>query len=635
MPRNQKLTIRFEPEGRIANEIVRGTKLLDIAMKVGVGLRSECGGKGSCKKCLVHPVNQEILSPLNKFEIELLGEDRIKLGLRLACQASVMKSGTVVIPRESRTRTRQLQMVGIEITPQEIEPLYYKIRVSVPLPTLEDQRSDFTRIREEVSKSLGVTNVSINERIFQNTSPNMYRNEKWTFHITLKGQEIVEITPESNSDRVLGIAIDIGTSKIVGHLVDLITGKTLAVTAIENPQLPHGEDVISRISFACVNEKNLSILKNSVVEAINERIIDQVVKLSGVNRNDIYSLMTVGNTTMQHLLLGINPINLGRSPYVPVFTESVTINARDMEMGINPSGTMTVFPSIGGVIGGDCVAVALATGMDESDSLNMAVDVGTNTEIILGSRNYLTATSCASGPAFEGYHIHDGMKAVDGAIEQLKIDPETHEVEYQVIGDLKPSGICGSAIIDCLAELLKVGLVDHRGRLDQNPDNRKFTGKKKNRAFIIANPEETATANPILFTQEDVRNIQLAKAAVLTGAYFLMKNYGINEKDIRNVYLAGAFGNHVDPVNAKMIGLLPDFSSDKLKFVGNAAVSGAKLALLSKKAFYRAENIAKNTKFLKLALEDQFQQEYASAMYLPHQDMYRFPSFSRSYKKKS
>ncbi|MHA1449943.1 MAG: 2Fe-2S iron-sulfur cluster-binding protein [Candidatus Hodarchaeales archaeon] len=278
LPRNQKLTIRFEPEGRIANEIVRGTKLLDIAMKVGVGLRSECGGKGSCKKCLVHPVNPEILSPLNKYEIELLGEDRIKLGLRLACQASVMKSGTVVIPRESRTRTRQLQMVGIEITPQEIEPLYYKIRVSVPLPTLEDQRSDFTRIREEVSKSLGVTNVSINERIFQNTSPNMYRNEKWTFHITLKGQEIVEITPESNSDRVLGIAIDIGTSKIVGHLVDLITGKTLAVTAIENPQLPHGEDVISRISFACVNEKNLSILKYSVVEAINERIIDQVVR---------------------------------------------------------------------------------------------------------------------------------------------------------------------------------------------------------------------------------------------------------------------------------------------------------------------------------------------------------------------
>ena len=292
--------------------------------------------------------------------------------------------------------------------------------LNVSLPSLEDQRSDLTRIVEEVSKTLGVKNIRINDGVLRNVIPDVLRDEKWKLQVTLKDREIVEITPGSSSSEALGVALDIGTSKVVGHLVDLKTGITLAVTAIENPQLSHGEDVISRISFASAKEENLSILKKKVITAINDQIINELIQISGVNDNDIYSLITVGNTTMQHLFLGINPAYLGRAPYVPVFTESVDMKAGTTGVKINPAGSVIIFPSIGGVIGGDCVAVALSTGIDESETLCMAVDVGTNTEIIMGNRDHLTATSCASGPAFEGYHVHDGMKAVDGAIEHLK-----------------------------------------------------------------------------------------------------------------------------------------------------------------------------------------------------------------------
>ncbi|MHA2294547.1 MAG: ASKHA domain-containing protein [Candidatus Hodarchaeales archaeon] len=625
MTRKQNnISINFEPEGRVASKVTKGELLLNVAMDVGAGLRSECGGKGTCKKCLVHPVDLNFLSPPEEREKGLLG-NKIKQGLRLACQSSVLKSGTVLILKESRTKAGQLQMTGKEQI-IDIEPLYIKIPVKIPVPSLEDQRSDLTRIIKGVQDVLEMKSIKIIPELLARVNPEILRKENWDLLVTLKDSEIVEITPGSGSNEILGVAIDIGTSKIVGHLVNLKTGETLAVAAIENPQLPYGEDIISRISFTKVKPENLAILKEKVVTSINEQIIDELVKQLGTDRNNIYSLIAVGNTTMQHLFLGVNPEFLGRAPYVPVFTESINVKASATGVIMNPTGTVTLFPAIGGVIGGDCVAVALATGMDVSEDLSMAVDVGTNTEIILGNSESLTATSCASGPAFEGYHVHDGMKAVEGAIEHLKIDPETFDVDFQVIGDVKPSGICGSAIIDCLAELIRVRLVDNRGRLHQDPENKRLTGEKRHKAFVIATPGETATGKSIMFTQEDVRNIQLAKAAILTGAYLLMKDTRTIEKDIKHVYLAGAFGNHVNPVNAKVIGMLPDFSRDTLEFVGNAAVSGAKQALISKKELKRAKNIAGRTRFLELAIEKQFQQEYASAMYLPHQDLSKFPS---------
>ncbi|MFW9993262.1 MAG: ASKHA domain-containing protein [Candidatus Odinarchaeota archaeon] len=621
--KHNKITIKFEPEGRVASNVTKGEQLLHVAADVGAGIRSECGGKGTCKKCLVRPVDPGFLSPPEEREIDLIG-DIIPQGLRLACQASVIDSGTVVIIKESRTKARQLQMIGIEQL-IDIDPMYKKIPVRVPFPSLEDQRSDLTRIIDETRAVLGMNDIRMNDELVINVNSGILRKSGWNLLVTLKDQEIVEVAPSTGPSELLGIAIDIGTSKIVGHLVNLKTGKTLAVTAAENPQLPYGEDVISRMSFASAKFGNLAILQEKVVTSINEQIVDQLVRQQGADINDIYSLVAVGNTTMQHLFLGVNPGYLGRAPYVPVFTESVELKANTARINMNTAGSVTVFPAIGGVIGGDCVAVALATGIDVSEDLCMAVDVGTNTEIILGNKDRLTATSCASGPAFEGYHVHDGMKAVEGAIEHLTINPGTFDVDYQVIGDVKPSGICGSAILDCLAELTKTGLVDNRGRLDQDPENKRFTGEKRHRAFIIATPGETSTGKPVIFTQEDIRNIQLAKAAILTGAYLLMKDTGTSEEDIKHVYLAGAFGNQVNPVNAKIIGLLPDFPLEA-EFVGNAAVSGAKQALLSKKALQRAKDIAGRTRFLELALDKQFQQEYASAMYLPHQDPNRFPS---------
>lgn len=619
------ITIRFEPDGKVATKVVRGENLLKIATGVGAGIRSECGGKGTCKKCLIRPVGSNFLSPLEKREKDLLGAEKIQQGIRLACQASVQGSGTVMILKESQIRSRKLQMRGKEQF-IDIEPRYVKIFLNVPPPTLEDSRSDLTRISEEVQKVLDVKKVTIDPLLLQ-TPPESFRQANWDLLVTVKDHnEIMEIISKNGPREVLGVSVDIGTSKIVGHLVDLQTSKTLAMTAVENPQLPYGEDIISRMKFAMSKPGNLDILKNAVVNAINEQIIGQLTKQQGVKNSSIYSITVVGNTCMQHLFLGVNPEFLGRSPYVPVFTESVDMNTGMAGLNINPTGNLAVFPSIGGVIGGDCVAVALATKIDISDDLCLAVDVGTNTEIILGNRDSLTATSCASGPAFEGYHIHDGMKAVEGAIEHLIIDPDTFDVDFQVIGDTRPTGICGSAIIDCLAELLKAKIIDNRGRINPKLENKRLIGEKKERAFIIALSEETATDHPLVFTQEDIRNIQLAKAAVLTGAYLLMEATRTSETDIKHVYLAGAFGNQVNPVNAKVIGLLPDFPQNVLEFVGNAAITGAKLALLSKKALERAKNIAGGTKYLELALNGKFQREFVSAMFLPHENPEKFQS---------
>ncbi|MFX1254295.1 MAG: ASKHA domain-containing protein [Promethearchaeota archaeon] len=627
----ENFTIRFEPDGVIVRGVKKGATVLEIAMNAGVGIRSECGGKGTCKKCLIRPLKSDFLVPLDDQEKKLLGTKNSQLGLRLACKSIIQGSGTVVIIDEARIRSRKLQIEGVDKS-TILDPVYSKILLSIPEPSLEDQRSDFSRISSAIQQVLSLNEVKINASLIQE-HPKSFRESDWELILTIKEeQEIIEILPKHTSDNVLGVAIDLGTSKIVAHLVDLTNGKTLAINAVENPQLPYGEDIISRIKFATASADNLNILKEKVVSTINNQIL-QMLKTQERLENDVYAITLAGNTCMQHLFLGADPEFLSRSPYVPVFTESLEVTGRFSGIRMNPAGSVTIFPSIGGFIGGDCVAMVLSTSIDRSKDLCLGIDVGTNTEVVIGNQERMTATSCASGPAFEGYHVQYGMKAVDGAIEHLKIDSETYNVDYDVIGDIKPTGLCGSAMIDCLAELMKSGLVDNRGMINRDLNDSRLVGEKRNRAFVIVTAEETVTGKPLLFTQEDIRSIQLAKGAILTGCLLLMKTTGTDEQSIRHVYLAGAFGNQVNLKNARMIGLLPEFPLKIMEFVGNTAVTGAKQALLSREDLKRAKEIAKKTEYLELALDKQFQQEFAKAMYLPYEDMTKFPSVLKELKR--
>ncbi|MHA2367890.1 MAG: ASKHA domain-containing protein [Candidatus Hodarchaeales archaeon] len=620
---NGDLKVRFEPDG-IATRVGRGKLIFQTAKDAGVGLRSECGGKGTCGKCLVQAMPPNILSIPKKSELDRLGSENAQKGLRLACQAQLWSTGVIEIIPAAQTRPRKLQLEG-KSSSYPLDPSYVKVHIEVDDPTLEDQRSDIQRIAATVQDSLKLDDVKFNSTLSR-TSPEIFREANWKLMVTVwNGQEIIEILPQSVSEEVLGIAVDLGTSKIAIHLLDLVSGKTIGMHAIENPQLPYGEDVISRMQFAQETPKNQAILKDKVVGSINS-VIGQLARQSNHDLRDIYSLMVVGNTPQLHFFAGADSRYLARSPFVPLFSDSITLDSSFSGIHINPTGTVTLFPSVGGFVGGDCVAVVLSTGINDADELSLAIDVGTNTEIVLGNRTQLQAVSCASGPAFEGIHIQHGMKAVEGAIEHVRICPETFAVDLEVIGDVAPIGLCGSAMIDCIAELLKAGFLKTNGQLSAPVKSDSLVGEGRKRQFILASADESGIDSPIVITQEDIRNLQLAKAAILTGCFTLFRLAKEDTTNIKHVYLAGAFGNQVNPANATIMGLLPDFPPEILEFEGNAAIEGAKRALLSKSELEQARRIARKIKHYELAKDEQFQREYTNSLFFPHRDPTRFSS---------
>lgn len=623
---NGDLKVRFEPDG-IVTRIGRGKIIFQVAKDAGVGLRSECGGKGICGKCLIQTMPPNILSTPKEGELNRLGSENIQKGLRLACQAQLCSSGVIEIIPAAQTRQRKLQLEG-KSSSYPINPSYVKVYIKGEDPTLEDQRSDIQRIIATVQEILMLDDVKFRSSLLRR-SPRIFREANWELLVTVwNGQEIIEVLPQTASEEVLGIAADLGTSKIVLHLIDLISGKTIDMHAIENPQLPYGEDVISRIQFAQETPRNQAILKETVVNSINS-VIEQLASQANYDLKDIYSLMLVGNTPQLHFFMGADSTYLARSPFVPLFSDSITVDSQFSGIHINPTGTVTLFPSVGGFVGGDCVSVVLSTGINDVDELCLAIDVGTNTEIVLGNKKQLQAVSCASGPAFEGIHIQNGMKAVEGAIEHVRISPETFAIDFDVIGDVAPIGLCGSAMIDCVAELLKAGFLKANGQLNAPFKSDHLVGEGRKRQFIIASADESGIDSPIVITQEDIRNLQLAKAAILTGCFTLLRLAKEDATNIKQVYLAGAFGNQVNPVNAAIMGLLPDFPPEILEFVGNAAIEGAKRALLSRSELEKARRIAQKIEHYELANDEQFQTEYTDSLFFPHRDLAKFSSVRR------
>jgi len=446
--------------------------------------------------------------------------------------------------------------------------------------------------------------------------PNILRDANWDVTVTVwNNNRLIAVERGDTSSVVFGFALDIGTSKIVGHLVDLTTGKTVAIGSIENLQIIHGEDLMMRITFAMANDINLKTLQKLAVDGIN-KVLQETCEKARINPNKVYEVIMVGNTAIHHFFLGIQPKYVALSPYTPALKRPINLAVKELRLKVNNRGIITVLPIIAGFVGADAVADVLATGIHESEDMSLLMDIGTNTEIFLGNKDDLLCCSCASGPAFEGAHIKHGIKAVTGAIERVRIDTDL-EVEYETIGSVKPSGLCGSAVIDVVAEMLKNGIINQNGRFSSNIKTKRIRKKNNEKEFVIAWDSETATSREITITQNDISEIQLAKAAIYTGCSILLKRKNLEERDIDRVFIAGAFGNYINPENAKITGLIPDISTERIKFVGNTAVMGAKMALVSKELRKQAKLISNKVRYLELANDPEFNTKFIKALSLP------------------
>jgi uncharacterized 2Fe-2S/4Fe-4S cluster protein (DUF4445 family) len=606
------MRVRFEPFG-VTTQVEAGKTLLAAAIAAGVEIEAVCGGRGTCAKCKVIASGE--LKPLTEEEQKKLTADELQNGYRLACQAVVAGDVEVVVPEESRVSRVSILSEGT-VRPFVLHPWVKRHPLQVPEATLEDQTPDLTNVRrawEAAHHKLTPTLRALRQLPFA------LRDQQGNLTLIAADDQVIDVHAGDAPPRVLGVAVDIGSTTVVGYLMDLETGQQLAVSSLLNPQTRYGDDVVSRIDFATNDPTGLETLQSELIKALNT-IIAETTRMAGVSAQNIYGMCLVGNTTMYHLFLGISPSALARAPYVPAVVDAMRVAAHELGLAIHPDAHVWVLPNIAGWVGADTVGVILSTGMYLQDDVALAIDIGTNGEMALGSRQRLITCSTAAGPAFEGAQLSCGMRAAGGAIDTVKIDGDVH---WHAIGDSAPRGICGSGLVDLIAEMLRAGVIDSTGMmqdsetLNQNGQHKlaeRIVQEGRQRVFELVRPSEGAAGRTVRVTQRDVRELQLAKGAIRAGIEILMKELGIGPSDVKYVYLAGAFGNYIKPESALAIGLIPDFPQAQIVPVGNAAGSGAKMALLSVGARNEATEILRNVEYLELSGRPDFQEQFAEAM---------------------
>jgi uncharacterized 2Fe-2S/4Fe-4S cluster protein (DUF4445 family) len=597
--------IDFEPVGR-RGECPSAQSLLDCARQLGVGLVNVCGGVGTCGRCIVQILDGDVTESTHA-EREFLSPEELAEGYRLACQTVPLGNCIVGLPPESLTAPQRTQVEGEEITVAPEPPVQTYV-VALSPPSLDDLRADAERLLEALAQQHGVVASTVALPTLRELSPRA-RDEGWQIRVAVREKEVIALlSPEAPP---VGLAVDLGTTKIATYLVELETGITLAAKGIMNPQIAYGEDVIARMTFAQKEPGQAGRLQESVIEALNQAVVELCAE-AGIAPVEILESVVVGNTAMHHLFLGLPVEQLACAPYVPAVVSALDIKARDLGLHIAPSATVHLLPNIAGYVGADHVAMLLATGVAHSDGVVLAIDIGTNTEVCLAKHGRLTSLSCASGPAFEGAHIKHGMRAANGAIESLRL--VDGQIEYHTIGDEPPVGLCGSGILDTLAQLYLAGVVSHSGRMGDHP---RVRGEGARREFVLVGEDESSDGRPaITLTQKDVRELQLAKGAMRTGINVLLETSGLTADEIDRVIIAGAFGTYIHVPSAITIGMLPRLPLDRFRQVGNAAGMGAKLALISRSKRAEARALASRVGYIELATVPQFAKTFAQAMYL-------------------
>ena len=605
--------MKFEPDGKTVS-VEEGATITKAAALAGININSPCGGEGRCGKCKVLVKGQN-LKPPQKLEKDSLSDDEVKEGYRLACQVKITCDMIVQVPKDSRLDESKILSEGSG-QKVELSPAVSKVYLELKEQTLEDQVADFTTLKRALNPE--IPDLWADLKILRKI-PSLIREAKFKATLILDGSRLIDIEKGDTTKKKYGVAIDIGTTTVVCTVVDLNTGDNIGVASALNTQAVHGADVISRINYSSENVNGLEELGDRVMQVIRQ-IIEYACTESHVELNNVYETTIVGNTTMTHLFLKIPVRNLAVMPYVPVMSDPVELTASELGFNINPNANVYVLPNIAGFVGADTVGVILAAALEKSDTIKLAIDIGTNGEVMLGSKDRLLTCSCAAGPAFEGAMITHGMRAAPGAIERVQLDDKPI---CKVIEGGNPVGMCGSGLIDVIAEMLRLGIVDSTGRMTPadelgaqvSPGLKEYIGKNDEYGPHLVLSK--SNGREVVITQKDIRQVQLAKGAIRAGVEILMKQLGIKAEDISEVLLAGAFGNYIRKENAIRMGLIPDFPLEKVKFIGNAAAAGAKMALMSREARKNAKIISENTEYIELATDPNFQNEFMEAMMFP------------------
>ena len=613
---------------------------MQAAEKAGAYINSLCGGKGICGKCRVQVTNGKVLA--DKHSIGFLSKEELNEGFVLACQTKVTSDMEVVIPPESRLEEEQIMIQGAMVDysqPEKVfvaklpsdplslfEPLVQKIYLELKEPSGEDNIADIDRIMRELKRRTEYQSFEISLRCLQGLAPKL-RNNNWKVTATIARHgdlwRILQIEPGDTSDQNYGLALDVGTTTVVAQLVNLKSGDVLGAAGSHNLQSHYGEDVISRMVFACSKEKGLNPLHEAVVKNINN-MLKTLTKENGIDIRQIIAIVAAGNTTMSHLLLGLIPCSIRLDPYVPTAHVFPQIRAAELNIHINPEGILETVSDVASYVGGDIVAGVLACGIADRPEVKALIDVGTNGEIAIGNNDWMVCCSASAGPAFEGGGISCGMRATRGAIERIEINDG--RVMYRTIGKAKPRGICGSGLIDSIYGLVRNKIIGQDGKFNLSSGDERIVEKDDDAAFIVAFSKETETGKDLAIKESDISNLIRSKGAVFAAIKSLIDYVGLSFNDIDTFFVAGGFGSYLDIPKAIAIGLLPDIDPKKIKFVGNSSLMGARMALLSTHAFERTIKIASGMTNIELSTYLPFMDEYVAALFLPHTDRKLFPS---------
>lgn len=597
----------FQPSGKRGS--YRGpVRLLDAARRAGVGLESVCGGVGDCGRCKVI-VTSGPTSHLTGIEEALLSAEEIAQGYRLACCTRVYGDAEVFVPPAPKLDAQRLQVESKEMA-LEAEPPVREYEVELPEATLADMRSDLGRLCDALAGQ-GAQADAVDYTALKATSAAL-REGQWSVQVAVRGREIVAVSPTGRASVGLGMAVDLGTTKIALYLVDLGTGKTVDMRGIQNPQIPFGEDVVSRLQTIMEDEEALGLQSAAVLKAINKEIA-RMCRRNGTTPQRILEATIVGNTAMHHILLRLPTRQLALFPFVPATDRPLEVKARELGLAISPGAYIYFLPPVAGFVGSDHVAMLLATGVYRHQGNALGIDIGTNTEIALKTPGGITACSTASGPAFEGARIKCGMRASPGAVERVAIDEGDLTVDIKTIADEAPVGICGSGIVDAIAEMLRVGLIDERGRIIPGRRGVRL-GPAGRPELVLAAADGGRCSQDIVITQRDVAEVQLAKGAIRTGTDILLGRAGLAAGDIDRVVIAGAFGSYISPAATVELGMFPRLPLERFEQVGNAAGAGARAVLVSTRERSRAEQLAAEVGYIELAAEPDFHRQFALGM---------------------
>jgi uncharacterized 2Fe-2S/4Fe-4S cluster protein (DUF4445 family) len=641
--------------------------LIEASRLLGVDIESLCGEKKVCGKCKIRveegffekfgiESSGSHLSTWQEEEDKYINAEEKKSGFRLGCVAKVEGDVLIFVPEESRAGKQVVSKKArdIEIEHNPAVNIYY---VEVEPPSFEEPTGDFERICRQLEKEYGLKDLKVDIFTLRQL-PTALRDGDWKVTVSVwNDQEVIRVRP-GKAEHSYGLAIDVGTTTVAGYFCDLTTMEVVDTVTLMNPQCKYGEDVMARITFHMTTEDGLQRMSDDIIEGLNW-LIDEAIKNTyppkkkkkkkkgeegpeewievpeegktylRLSREDVEDITLGGNTAMHHILLQLNPEFVGLAPFPPVIHHSLDIKARDLGINVNPGSYVFVLPNEAGFVGADNVGVLIAEEPYKADDIQLIIDIGTNGELVFGNKEKMISSSCATGPALEGAQLAFGMRAAPGAIERIKIDPETQEVDYKVIGrdawrqysepkEMKCKGICGSGILDVLAELYRARVVTKSGAFnkEQKSDRYRLNPENNQPEFVLAWAEETSIEKDVVITQRDVRQIQLAKGALHAGCKLMMRRMGMETMD--KIKIAGAFGTHVDREKALIMGLFPDCEIEKILSVGNAAGDGCRAALLNKAKRDEANWVSRNVEYIELTVEEDFQNQFMECMQIPH-----------------